>query len=165
MMHRKALEVANPRSDDGLLPSLLGNVAVIVLVFSLLDVPALRYHVIVMLIGQCFHGVFSPFGPSITIATASFTLPGRYEAGSKTSCRTACFSTSSTICFRRCRRATSPDSPSDSIRRLPNCKREAGVLSRQLEKSGSMLVSADGLGILVMLYLPSRHRLSFEVYP
>jgi fatty acid desaturase len=58
-LHVKAFEVANRRQLAWIVAELLANVAWIVAVFGVLDVPALRYHVVVMAIGQCLTSFFA----------------------------------------------------------------------------------------------------------
>lgn len=59
MLHRKALEVATPRQRRWIIAELLADAVLIIMAFAILDVPALRYHMIVMLIGQCLTAFFA----------------------------------------------------------------------------------------------------------
>ncbi len=59
LLHRKALAVADARQRRWIIAELLANLVVVALVFGLLDVPALRYHVAAMALGQCFTAFFA----------------------------------------------------------------------------------------------------------
>jgi fatty acid desaturase len=58
-LHRKALEVATPRQRAWIVAELLAGAAAVGLVFGLLDVAALRYHVLAMAVGQCLTAFFA----------------------------------------------------------------------------------------------------------
>jgi len=58
-LHFKALQVAAPRQFRWIIAELLANAAWIVAVFAFLDVAALKYHVIIMAIGQCLTSFFA----------------------------------------------------------------------------------------------------------
>ncbi len=57
-MHLKALREANPRQVRWIRAELTANVAWIALVFGVLGVPALMYHVVAMAVGQCLASFF-----------------------------------------------------------------------------------------------------------
>jgi fatty acid desaturase len=57
-MHRKALGVANPPQRRWIVAELVANALWVALVFGVLDVAALRYHVLAMALGQCFASFF-----------------------------------------------------------------------------------------------------------
>jgi fatty acid desaturase len=57
-MHREALRGANPRQRRWIWAELAANVAWIALVFGPLGVPALKYHVVAMAVGQCLASFF-----------------------------------------------------------------------------------------------------------
>src|SRR5262249_5823912 len=59
LLHRKALAVANRRQRRWIVAELLANAVVIVAAFAWLDVAVLRYHIIVMVLGQCLTAFFA----------------------------------------------------------------------------------------------------------
>ena len=59
LMHRKALAVANRRQRRWIVVELLASGLVVVLGFGVLDVAVLRYHIIVMALGQCLTAFFA----------------------------------------------------------------------------------------------------------
>ena len=96
-----------------------GNLAVAVLVFGILSPGALEYHLLAMMAGQCMTAFFAVWtvhhgcsraGPLARAPCA--TASGRPSPSSYSS-------TSSTICFRRCRRRGCTYSPAASTPRLP----------------------------------------------
>jgi fatty acid desaturase len=58
-MHWKAFQLANRRQLRWIAVELLANAAILILVFLVLDVPALRYHFLVMMIGHCLTAFFA----------------------------------------------------------------------------------------------------------
>src|SRR5262249_38760538 len=58
-MHLKALQAAPARQFQWIVAELLANVAWIAVVFAFLEVAALKYHVMVMAIGQCLTSFFA----------------------------------------------------------------------------------------------------------
>jgi fatty acid desaturase len=59
LLHVNAIKLANCRQRRWIVAELLANAVWIGLVFGLLDVPALRYHVVAMAIGQCLTAFFA----------------------------------------------------------------------------------------------------------
>lgn len=59
MLHKKAFEVGTATQKKWMRAEILANVVVLVLVFFVLDVTFLKYHVIAMLIGQCMTAFFA----------------------------------------------------------------------------------------------------------
>ena len=58
-MHWHALRLSGTRQRLWIVAELLANVAVVLLVFVVLDIGALRYHVLAMAAGQCLAGFFA----------------------------------------------------------------------------------------------------------
>ena len=58
-LHWKALEVATPRQFRWIVGELLANLVWLALVLFYLDLFALKYHIVVMAIGQCFTAFFA----------------------------------------------------------------------------------------------------------
>jgi fatty acid desaturase len=59
LLHVNAFKLANRRQRRWVVAELLANAAWVGLVFGVLDVPALKYHVIAMAIGQCLTAFFA----------------------------------------------------------------------------------------------------------
>jgi fatty acid desaturase len=59
LLHGKAFRLASPRQLRWIVAELLANAAWLVLVFAVLDVPVLRYHVLAMALGQCLTAFFA----------------------------------------------------------------------------------------------------------
>ena len=59
LLHRNALRLARPRQLRWIYAELLLGGAWVAVVFALLNVPALKYHVIVMALGQCLTAFFA----------------------------------------------------------------------------------------------------------
>jgi fatty acid desaturase len=59
LLHRNALRLARARKRRWIYGELLANVLVVALVFGLLNISALRYHVIAMAVGQCLTAFFA----------------------------------------------------------------------------------------------------------
>lgn len=59
LLHRKAIEVGSRRQRRWILLEIAANVGWVVLVFAILDVAWLKYHVIVMAMGQCLTAFFA----------------------------------------------------------------------------------------------------------
>lgn len=59
LLHKKALEVGSRRQRRWIIGELAANVGWVVLVFAILDVAWLKYHVIVMAMGQCLTAFFA----------------------------------------------------------------------------------------------------------
>jgi fatty acid desaturase len=59
LLHRKALELARPRVRRWIAAELAAMLALAVLAFGVLDAAFLRYHVIAMVVGQCFSAFFA----------------------------------------------------------------------------------------------------------
>jgi fatty acid desaturase len=59
LLHHKALEVANPRHRKWICGELAANLVWIALIFGVLEVSWLRYHVIAMAVGQCLTAFFA----------------------------------------------------------------------------------------------------------
>ena len=59
MLHKKAFEVGTKTQRKWMTAELLANVVFITLVFAVLDITVLKYHVLVMLIGQCMTAFFA----------------------------------------------------------------------------------------------------------
>jgi fatty acid desaturase len=58
-LHKKAMEVGSPRQRRWIFAELAANVVWIALVFGLLDLPWLEYHIIAMASGQCLTAFFA----------------------------------------------------------------------------------------------------------
>jgi fatty acid desaturase len=58
-LHRKALELATRGERRWIWAELAANVVLVVVVFAMLDVPALKYHVVAMAVGQCCTAFFA----------------------------------------------------------------------------------------------------------
>lgn len=59
LLHHKALQVGSKTQRRWIMAELLANVIVFVLVFAVLEITWLKYHAIVMLIGQCMTAFFA----------------------------------------------------------------------------------------------------------
>lgn len=59
MLHKKAFEVGTKKQKKWMIAELLANVIFIILVFGVLDIAVLKYHIYAMLIGQCMTAFFA----------------------------------------------------------------------------------------------------------
>jgi fatty acid desaturase len=59
LIHRKGIELANPRQRRWILAEFIAMIAWVALVFTVLNQPMFKYHVIAMLIGQCLTAFFA----------------------------------------------------------------------------------------------------------
>lgn len=59
LLHKKALEVATPSQKKWITLELIGNIVILTIVFTVLDISFIKYHFITMLIGQCMTAFFA----------------------------------------------------------------------------------------------------------
>ncbi|WP_227591358.1 fatty acid desaturase family protein [Acinetobacter shaoyimingii] len=59
MLHKKAFEVGSKIQRKWMIAELLANIIFIAMVFTVFDITVLKYHVCVMLIGQCMTAFFA----------------------------------------------------------------------------------------------------------
>lgn len=59
LIHRKGIELANPRQRRWILAEFLAIIAWVAVVFGVLQIPVLTYHVIAMFVGQCLTAFFA----------------------------------------------------------------------------------------------------------
>lgn len=59
MLHKKAFEVGTMIQKKWMVAELFANVLLLIFVFSILDITFLKYHVLVMFIGQCMTAFFA----------------------------------------------------------------------------------------------------------
>ncbi|WP_353170459.1 fatty acid desaturase family protein [Acinetobacter rudis] len=59
LLHKKALEVASKTQKRWIIAELIGNAIVLILIFVVLDITWLKYHALVMLVGQCMTAFFA----------------------------------------------------------------------------------------------------------